>query len=70
MHGGKSTGPKTQAGIDRIRRARTKHGLYRGPNHPDFPPQAGPLHFDRELAARRRSVRESIKALNKFYRDG
>ena len=28
MHGGLSTGPKTAAGIERIRRAVTKHGRY------------------------------------------
>jgi hypothetical protein len=28
LHGGLSTGPKTAAGIEAIRRARTKHGYY------------------------------------------
>jgi hypothetical protein len=28
LHGGLSTGPKTPEGIERIRRAVTKHGLY------------------------------------------
>ena len=28
LHGGLSTGPKTAAGIQAIRRARTKHGYY------------------------------------------
>ena len=28
MHGGGSTGPRTAAGLARIRKARTKHGLY------------------------------------------
>jgi hypothetical protein len=28
MHGGKSTGPKTREGIERIRRAQLKHGRY------------------------------------------
>src|ERR1022692_1801106 len=28
LHGGLSTGPKTAAGIERIRRAVTKHGRY------------------------------------------
>jgi hypothetical protein len=28
LHGGLSTGPKTPAGIERIRRAVTKHGRY------------------------------------------
>lgn len=37
MHGGKSTGPRTQEGKDRVRRANTKYGMYAGPDHPDFP---------------------------------
>lgn len=28
LHGGKSTGPRTAAGIERIKAARTVHGLY------------------------------------------
>ena len=28
LHGGKSTGPRTQEGIERIRKAVTKHGRY------------------------------------------
>jgi len=28
LHGGKSTGPRTEAGLEAIRRARTKHGYY------------------------------------------
>ena len=28
LHGGLSTGPRTAAGIERIRRAVTKHGMY------------------------------------------
>jgi len=28
MHGGKSTGPRTAEGIERIRASRTKHGRY------------------------------------------
>jgi hypothetical protein len=28
LHGGLSTGPKTAEGIERIRRAKTKHGIY------------------------------------------
>jgi hypothetical protein len=28
LHGGLSTGPKTAEGIERIRRAKTKHSLY------------------------------------------
>lgn len=28
LHGGHSTGPRTLEGIERIRKARTKHGIY------------------------------------------
>ncbi len=28
LHGGKSTGPRTAAGLERLRAARTKHGGY------------------------------------------
>ena len=28
LHGGKSTGPKTAAGLERSRRARWRHGVY------------------------------------------
>ena len=28
MHGGKSTGPRTTEGLERMRRAKTRHGLY------------------------------------------
>jgi hypothetical protein len=28
MHGGKSTGPRTPEGLEFMRRAKTKHGLY------------------------------------------
>ncbi len=28
MHGGKSTGPRTAEGLERIRQARTVHGAY------------------------------------------
>ena len=30
LHGGASTGPRTAEGIERIRKARTKHGAYSG----------------------------------------
>jgi hypothetical protein len=36
LHGGLSTGPRTQAGLNAMRRAKTMHGLYAGPGHPDF----------------------------------
>jgi len=28
LHGGKSTGPRTPEGLERMRRAKTKHGSY------------------------------------------
>ena len=28
MHGGKSTGPRTTEGLERMRRANTRHGIY------------------------------------------
>ena len=28
MHGGKSTGPRTSEGLERMRRANTRHGIY------------------------------------------
>src|SRR5580700_8765405 len=28
MHGGKSTGPRTSEGLERMRRADTRHGIY------------------------------------------
>jgi hypothetical protein len=28
LHGGKSTGPRTAEGLERMRRAKTKHGAY------------------------------------------
>ena len=28
LHGGMSTGPRTVEGLERMRRAKTKHGLY------------------------------------------
>ena len=28
LHGGRSTGPRTAEGLARMRRAKTKHGLY------------------------------------------
>lgn len=28
MHGGKSTGPRTAEGLERMRRAKTRHGSY------------------------------------------
>lgn len=35
MHGGKSTGPRTPEGLERIRRANTRHGSYSA-EHQEF----------------------------------
>ncbi len=42
LHGGLSTGPKTEEGKAKVRVAATKHGMYAGPDHPDFGEAAGP----------------------------
>ena len=36
LHGGLSTGPRTKEGMDRMRRSKTKHGRFAGPDHPDL----------------------------------
>jgi hypothetical protein len=36
MHGGKSTGPKTAAGLERSKRARWKHGSYSAEARQDY----------------------------------
>lgn len=42
LHGGKSTGPRTKEGKDRLRIAATKHGMYAGPDHPIYGAMPGP----------------------------
>ncbi len=69
MHGGQSTGPRTKEGMDRMRRANTKHGLYAGPKHPDLGFWSGPLWYDRKLAGVRRKVRESSRILMRLKRE-
>jgi hypothetical protein len=32
LHGGRSTGPRTEAGLQRMRAAKTKHGRYSAEN--------------------------------------
>lgn len=62
LHGGKSTGPTTPEGRVRHRRAATKHGVYAGPNHPDYPDgKPGPRWPG--LRGIRRQARESMKEL-------
>ncbi len=36
MHGGSSTGPRTPEGLERLRAARTKHGLYSAKNRAEM----------------------------------
>jgi hypothetical protein len=53
MHGGPSTGPKTEAGIAAIRASRTKHGRY----------SAAAKQQRREARAMLRAVRELLKGM-------
>ena len=50
MHGGKSTGPRTAEGLERMRRANTKHGLY----------SAETLRVMRAIRALRRDARRML----------
>ncbi len=51
MHGGKSTGPRTAEGLERMRRAKTKHGLY----------TAETLQLKRAIRALQRNVRQTLE---------
>ena len=51
MHGGKSTGPRTAEGLERMRRAKTKHGLY----------TAETLRLKRAVRALQRNVRRTLE---------
>jgi hypothetical protein len=51
MHGGKSTGPRTAEGLDRMRKAKTRHGSYSEENR-------RVLQYIRELAAQARRTIE------------
>jgi hypothetical protein len=53
LHGGKSTGPRTIEGIERIRAARTKHGRY----------TAEMIELRRRCAEARRAVRALVQAV-------
>jgi hypothetical protein len=50
LHGGKSTGPRTAEGLDRMRRAKTKHGNY----------SAETLRLMRAIRALQRSVQQTL----------
>ena len=67
MHGGKSTGPRTPEGKARMRLAITTHGLYAGPDHPDFGGMPGPRWPG--LQEDRRQTREAMRVLGwkRFY---
>ena len=54
LHGGKSTGPRTAEGIERIRRARTVHGRY----------SAEMIALRREMAQWARLARQSIQKVD------
>jgi hypothetical protein len=64
MHGGKSTGPKTKEGLDHMRRSKTRHGLYVGPDHPDFE-RAGPRWPGWQRRINRKKLKEIIRKLRK-----
>lgn len=64
LHGGKSTGPKTPEGKARMRHAVTKHGLYVGPDHPDYD-TPGPRWRDPEMVKIRSDARAAIRLLKK-----
>jgi hypothetical protein len=53
LHGGKSTGPGTIEGIERIRAARTTHGYY----------TAEMIELRRQCAEARRPVRALVRAM-------
>jgi hypothetical protein len=55
MHGGKSTGPKTAEGRERIRQAALKHGRYTAEN----------VAKRRELREHLRACREFIRTMRR-----
>ena len=67
MHGGPSTGPRTPEGKANQRQAVTKHGLYAGPDHPDFGKPAGPLW--RGHRQYRKQLREAMRWLKDYEAD-
>jgi hypothetical protein len=64
-HGGLSSGPKTPAGLANMRRKKTSHGQYVGPNHPDYP-TPGPLWKGRKKRKSGREWRGSARLLRKL----
>ncbi|MDA1023658.1 MAG: HGGxSTG domain-containing protein [Proteobacteria bacterium] len=66
-HGGLSTGPKTPEGLTRMRRAKTSHGLYVGPGHPDYP-TPGPRWKGWEKRKHQKEWRDSYRHLRKVER--
>ena len=61
LHGGKSTGPKTEEGKARSRIGATKYGAYAGPNHPIYGETPGPLWPG--LKDVRRQTREAMRRM-------
>lgn len=61
MHGGKSTGPLTLQGIQRIKEATTTHGLYAGPDGV-MGENAGP-HWPGHKKINPQEMKEAFKAL-------
>jgi hypothetical protein len=53
MHGGKSTGPRTAEGLERMRRANTRHGGYSDENR-------RLMRHVRALAAEARRIAEEM----------
>jgi hypothetical protein len=63
LHGGASSGPSTKAGLNRMRRAVTRHGQYVALHHPDLGPLPG-LRW-RGLVAIRRDPPPGLRALRR-----
>jgi hypothetical protein len=53
MHGGKSTGPRTVEGLERMRRAKTKHGSY----------SAETIQLTRAIRALQRGARHTLEKM-------
>jgi len=61
VHGGASTGPRTEEGKARMRIALTKTGVAAGPNHPSFPDgKHGPRWRDRKREREIKQVRQAL----------
>jgi hypothetical protein len=55
MHGGCSTGPRTPEGLERCRRAATKHGRR----------SAAEMAYRRQMGAEMRAVRQAVSELKR-----